>query len=268
MSILNRPVLQFILSSLTLLAPCSLLLAAEDSYFSLSLGGFVTDYDTETRLDSNNNRSIDVDLEDDLGLDSSDSVFRIDGYYKFNPRHRFDFSVFDLSRSATNPVQRGIQWGDKFYSVDTLVESDFDLKVYKAAYTYSFLVSDRGYLGITAGLYVADINITLTDQTLLQAERGDVTAPLPVLGIRGEYELSENWTLRASGEFFALEIDDKFSGSLSDLFIGLDYQLFENTAVGIGFNSVAIDVSLDLSSFAGALDWKYDGGLAYLKFDF
>ncbi len=265
---LNRPVLQIILSSVISLAPCSLLLAAEDSYFSLSLGGFVTDYDTKTRLDSNNNRGFDTDFEDDLGLDSSDSVFRLDGYYKFSPRHRFDFSVFDLSRSATNLVQRGIQWGDNFYSVDTLVESDFDLRIYKAAYTYSFLASDRGYLGITGGLYVADININLTNQTLLQAEKGDVTAPLPVLGVRGEYELSENWTLRASGEFFALEIDDKFSGSLSDLYIGLDYQLFENTAFGIGFNSVAMDLSLDRSSFGGALDWKYDGGLAYLKFDF
>lgn len=265
---LNRPVLQIILSSITLLAPCSLLIAAEDSYFSLSLGGFVTDYDTKTRLDSNNNRGFYTDLEDDLGLDSSDSVFRMDGYCKFNPRHRFDFSMFDLSRSATNPIRLGIQWGDKFYSVDTLVDSDFNLRIYKAAYTYSFLVRDRGYLGITAGLYVADINIKLTNQTLLQAEKGDVTAPLPVLGVRGEYELSEKWTLRASGEFFALEIDDKFSGSLSDLYIGLDYQLFENTALGIGFNTVAIDLSLDRSSLGGALDWKYDGGLAYLKFDF
>ncbi|NKB34873.1 MAG: hypothetical protein GKR91_17395 [Pseudomonadales bacterium] len=243
-------------------------LAAEDSRFSLSLGAFVTDYDTETRLDSAQSRGFDTDFEDDLGLDSSDSVFRLDGYYKIGSRHRLDFSGFDLSRSALNQIQQEIQWGDNLYNINTMVDSDFDLRIYKLAYTYSFLEGDNGFLGVTGGLYIADTDITLTDQTLVQNESGDVTAPLPVIGLRGEYGLTERWKLRASAEFFALEIDDKFSGSLSDVFVGLDYQLFENTSLGFGVNSVAFDVATDKNSFDGQLDWNYRGGLVYLKFDF
>jgi len=223
-----------------LLTPAANLFAAEDPGLSISLGGFITERDTTTRLDSASTPGFDTDFEDDLGLDSSDSVFRLDSYYRFNPSHQIDFSVFDLSRSATNRLQGDISWGGDLYSVDTLVKTDFDLTIYKLAYTYSLWEGDTGYIGVTGGIHVSDFDITLVDEAQSQSNRGDVTAPLPVLGLRGAYHLSDNWTARASGEFFAIELDNNFSGSLSDLYLGLDYQLFDNVGVGVGFNVVSM----------------------------
>ena len=134
--------------------------AAADSVdgdrFSLSLGVFITDRDTEARLDSTIVEGTKTDFEKDLGLDSSDSVFRVDGYIRFSERHRADFSVFDLSRNASKQIERDVQWGDTLYAINTQIKTDLDLSIYKAAYTYSFLNRDAGYLGATAGLYIAD----------------------------------------------------------------------------------------------------------------
>ncbi len=239
----------------------------DDDRFSLSLGVFITDRDTDARFDSSLGDGTDIDLETDFGLDSSDSVFRVDGYFRFNDRHRADFSVFDLSRKNSRQIEREIQWGDTLYTIDTVLKTDNELAIYKAAYTYSFLRRDTGYLGATIGVYVADWKTSLQEENTGSAGVGDLTAPLPVIGLRGEYALSDRWSFRASGEFFFVEYDN-VDGSLVDIYAGFDYSLLNNISIGIGFNSVTLDVDAIKSGFGGALDWRYSGALVFLKFDF
>ncbi len=245
--------------------------AAADSLdgdrFSLSLGVFITDRNTDAELDGSINDGTNINFETDLGIDSSDTVFRVDGYYRFSERHRFDFSVFDLSRSASKQIVKDIQWGDTLFAIDTVVKTDNALSVYKAAYTYSFLNGEDGYLGATFGLYVADSKMRLEEENLGSAEIGQLTAPLPVIGLRGEYALSDRWSFRASGEFFFIEYEN-VDGSLVDFYAGIDYQVLDNLSVGLGVNSVNINVDATDSTFNGALDWRYSGALVFLKFNF
>ena len=255
----------FVVLSLT---ASSDVVAKEDHKFSMSLGLFVTDRHSDTRIGIAGNPSgTPVDLEKDLGLDRSDSVFRIDSYYKFSDKHRIDVSAFDLSRSSNKVIDTEIDWNGTIYPINTTVVGEFDLNIYKLAYTYSFMRRDNGYLGLTGGLYVADIGTRLSADGIGARSGGGITAPLPVLGLRGEYQFSEKWTFRASGEFFALEYD-AFSGSLTDLYAGIDYQLFDNAAIGLGINSVSIDVGVEDTDLTGDLDWRYDGGMLFLKVDF
>jgi opacity protein-like surface antigen len=239
----------------------------EDKY-SLSLGLFVTDRNSDTQIDaSGGSVGTVVDLEDDLGLDSSDSVFRVDGYIRFGEKHRFDFSVFDLSRTSSTMIQKDFEWNGTMFAIDTVVDSTFDLSIYKAAYTWAFLRRDSGYLGLTAGLYVADFGNTISAPNIGERETAEVTAPLPVFGLRGEYDFSERWSFRASGEFFVFEYED-FDGSLYDIYAGVDFQVMDHMAVGIGINSVKMDIGVTKPNASGNLDWQYDGGLIFLKFDF
>ncbi len=90
---------------------------------------------------------------------------------------------------------------------------------------------------------------------------------MPVIGLRGEYDFTDRLTLSASGEFFVVEYDN-VDGSLVDLYLGIDYQIIEHVAFGLGFNSVNIDVDANKSVFSGKLDWRYDGALLFFKFDF
>jgi hypothetical protein len=255
----------FTLLALTL----SSFVAAEESHkFSVSLGVFVNDRESTTTVGVQGNRSgTEVDLEKDLDLERSDAVFRLDGYYRFNDVHRIDFSAFDLSRSSNKVLESDIDWAGVDYPAGTTVDSKLDLNIYKLAYTWSFLRRDKGYLGITGGLYIADMDLLIAVENAGEASGGGVTAPLPVIGLRGEYQFSEKWSLRASGEFFALEYD-AFDGLLTDLYVGVDYQLFDNASIGVGLNSVHMDVGVGSSSLTGDLDWKYSGGLVFVKFDF
>jgi len=242
--------------------------AQDDNRFSLSLGVFITDRSSETSVDAaDGSTGSPVDLEPEFGIDASQSVFRLDGYFKFNERHRIDFSVFDLSREATRQIDTEITWDGIVFPINTIVDSEIDFNIYKIAYTWSFLRREKGYLGFTGGLYVADLGAYLSAENIVDGAGGGVTAPLPVIGLRGEYRFTDKWIFRASGELFGLEYE-AFDGSLVDLYAGIDYRMFEHVAIGLGLNSVKLDVDISDSDLAGSLDWQYDGVLLFFKFDF
>ncbi len=237
--------------------------------FSISVGLFVTNRDSKTQFDAQGTGmdGTEVDVESEFGLDTSDSVFRVDGYYNFNEKHRIDFSWFDLSRTGSKQTQRDINWKETFFPSGTVIDTNFDLAIYKLAYTWSFMRRDWGFLGLTAGLYIADIGTSLSAPTIGTRDGGAFTAPLPVIGLRGKYHFSEKWSFRASSEIFAFAYGD-FDGSLYDTYAGIDYQLFDRWAIGVGFNSVRMNLGVHKENADGKLDWDYDGGLIFLKFDF
>jgi hypothetical protein len=252
---------------LMLAAPCAAQDAATDR-FAISLGAFITERDTVTRVDSTTgNLGTVIQFEDDLGLPSSQTVFRLDGHYRFSERHRLDFSVFDLSRHATQTLDQSVQFGDENFSVASSMNTDFDLSIYKLGYTYSFLRSDKGFLGGDIGLHVADVGLTLRTLTNDPLETNSVTAPLPVIGLHGEYYLSDRWTLSGDFEWFAIEIGD-VKGHLHDLFIGVDYRILDNLAVGLAYNDVSSRIEYSHDAHHSILDWRYDGILLYFKMAF
>ena len=188
----------------------------------MSLGLFVTDRGTQLKVTGDvPDSATDVDLENDLGFDTSDSVLRIDGNFRFNQTHRIDFSAFDLSRSASKQIQRDIEWDGEVYPIDTVVSAGLDLTIYKLAYTWSFMRWERGFVGASIGAYMADIGTSIAANTLSQSSSHGVTAPLPVVGLRGQYAIADKWSLRGSAEFFGFDNGD-FSGNLYDMYAGID----------------------------------------------
>ncbi len=250
------------------LAPLAVAEELGSERFAISLGAFITDRDTQTRVDSNTlGRGTTIVLEDDLGLDSSQTVFRIDAHVRIAERHRLDFSVFDLSRDSTWTIDQNIQFGDEVFLVDTTIDSNFDLDIYKIAYTYSIWWTEQGFLGIDAGIHVADVVESLSAPSAAQFQLQSVTAPLPVIGIRGEYYFTPKLMLAGAAEYFALEYND-YGGRLVDIYLGMDYKVMDNLGLGVAYNYVTVNIDAAKSELSGGLDWGYDGFLVYFKFAF
>jgi hypothetical protein len=234
---------------------------------SIMLGAFVTDRDSEARLDSDSGQGTDIDLEDDLGLDSSMSVARFGGYLWFGRRSRFDMGYFDLSRDASRAIQETIDFGDRTFAVNTVVESEQDLTILKADYTFAVLAKDRGWLGITGGLYIAEMTMSLRQATLGTYESEDVTAPLPLFGLRGDYAINDRITLRGAMQWFGFEAEG-VDGRLTDIYVGADYGFGKRMAVGLAYDRVSMNLGAqDADGFDGRLNWGYDGLLLYFKVD-
>jgi hypothetical protein len=231
------------------------------------IGAFITDRQSTTRLDSGSGDGTEIDLEDDLGLESSASVGRLGGYVWLGKRSRLDGGYFDLSRDSTFPIQETIEFGDETFTINTVIETESKLSIIKADYTFAFLAKDRGWLGVTAGLYIAESSMSMRQATLGQYESEDVTAPLPLFGLRGDYAISDRFTLRGAAQWFGFKSDD-VDGRLTDFYVGADYGFGKRMAVGLAYNRVSMNLgAIDDQGFDSRIDWGYDGFLAYFKFD-
>lgn len=236
---------------------------------SVLFGAFVAGPDTSAQLDSARGRGTEIDLEGDLGLDTTKTVARLDGYFWFSSRHRVDFSVFEYNRDATKRFERTIEFGDRTFLFDRTIDASADVSVVKTAYTFAPIVRERGYFGITAGLYTASVDLGLAERAAGVEESEGFTAPLPVVGLRGQYGITERIALRGSVEVFRLDAGDA-EGRLTDANVGADYSFNDRFALGLAYNYVAVGIDMDEGGdgFQGEIDWGYDGFLLYFKVDF
>ena len=240
-----------------------------DERGGLVLAAFDAGRNTDARFDSasRSGSGSDIDLEDDLGLEHYLTVGRLSGYVWITRRHRIDFSLFDLSREASKTLEKQIEFGDDIFLVSAHVQTSNELKIYKLDYTFVPLSRDRGFLGVVAGLYVARTGMSLSDAARGMAESQQLTAPLPVFGLRGEFAFAKRFTLRGASELFAIDTGD-IDGRLHDSYVGVDYSFGKRFALGVAYNDVSMKVSAEEAGFRGHLDAGYSGALLYFKVDF
>ena len=236
---------------------------------AIAFGAFVTQPLTDVRVDGDTGTGTEVSFEDDLGVDSSTTILRLGGYWWMSERNRLDFSLFSFSREGNRRIDETIEFGDTIFTIDTVVTATSDLDIAKAAYTFAPIIKDRGFLGLTAGLYISQTKLSISAPSVSRSESTDLTAPLPVVGIRGDYAITDRWTFRGSFEWFGIDTGD-VDGTLTDKYVAIDYSFGDRFAAGIAFNDTGLDVDADegAGGFRGALDWGYDGYLLYMKVDF
>jgi hypothetical protein len=234
---------------------------------AISFGAFVSNPSSEARVDSDTGTGTDLDFEDDLGLKSSTTIVRLDGHWWISRRNRLDFSVFNFNRDGSRTIDKTINFGDQTFNVNTVLSSSQKLDIVKAAYTFAPLIRDRGFLGFTAGLY-AQTKLSLSEAALGKFDSEKLTAPLPVIGVRGQYAITDRIMLRGALERFGIAVGD-VSGHWSDFYIGTDYGIGKRFAVGLAYNKVTVNINADGGDhgFRGALDWGYDGWLIYMNMD-
>lgn len=233
--------------------------------WQLSLGSFIVDSDTEVRLDGDTQAGTDVDWENTFG-GGDVTRFRIDGQWRFAERHKARFMWFNSSRSQSRTLKEEINWGDETFPVNARVEGEFDFDVYELAYEYAFLRRDAYEVSGSIGLHYTDLSLSLAAEAAASGgtltadikEEASVGAPLPVIGLRGLWQLPHNFWIDLQAQFFAISIDE-YDGNLQDYKIMATWQPKRWLGIGLGYNRFTVDVDVDADRFNGSLDWTYEG---------
>ena len=219
--------------------------------FKINIGAFfVTDINTTVSLAKTAGivgAGARIDFEDQLGLKDSDTVPRIDGYYRFGKKSRVDFSYWKIDRETTHVIQEEISIGDidPPIQIDETVFTRFDTETLKGSYGFSFYNVPKAELGLSAGLHITNVDLEVTDLTGgAGSEQADAPVPLPVLGFYLRYNISPRWRFLAHSEWFFLKYDD-YEGSLTDVRFNVEHQTFKHAGFGFGFNRIAFDLEAD-----------------------
>jgi hypothetical protein len=230
----------------------------------LSLGAaFYSNFDSTAQIDTSTSVGTVLDLEDFLGIDDDSLVARVDAFYSFSPRHRIDLSLYDIERDGRRAIEDDIQVGPVVIPAGE-VDTQLDTLIVKAAYRYNFVADTRTAIGASLGLHTLGIDLAIESVDFEVSEEFRATAPLPVLGLHGEYALSERWKLLGSTELFQIDLGYA-EGFLADNRLALEHDLFEHVGWGLAFNGFQLDAEVEDSPLVTDLEYAYQGLFLYLR---
>ena len=244
---------------------------AEDSVpekIKIAIGGYsVFRYDSTMSLtDPALGAGISIRPEDTLGVDSRQTVLRLDGYYRFTGKHALSYSWYSISSQGNKTLDEEFDWLDEngdpiTIPVGAKVDTALDYDIFKVAYLWSFHHTDKVELAAGAGLHMTRVGVNLqTDTTSSGTDTRDVstTVPLPVLSFGLSYKVTPKvqWFLKA--EAFALKFDD-WEGLYTDTALGLEYRAFNNIAFGIGLGSNSLKITESASDYKFIYDNRITG---------
>jgi hypothetical protein len=200
-----------------------------------------------------------IDYQKDLGGEDSDTIPRIDAYYRFNERHRIDFTSFSIDRKGERTLAVDLTIGDQdFFASETLF-SDIKYTLYRVGYGYSFYHSPRTELTLTAGLNITEYDLTFALADGSKAESAGVSVPLPVVGLRMGYAITPKWNVRYVSEAFFIDFDDSFRGAIINFELNTEYRLFKHFALGAGIARIGVDAEVDDDDWRGKVTDSYRG---------
>ncbi len=243
--------------------------------FNVSLGGFFVEQDVSLRLDGEGQATgSQIDWEREFGMSDKDS-FRLDAFWRFAPRHKVRLMWFENNRSAASTLTRDITFGDTTFTVDAEVDVSLDQRIIELAYEYAFVQRDNFELAGTFGVHNLSFEAGISGEvtspggggTVDATESGEADGPLPVVGLRLFWHMGANFYLDGVAQFFAVDYED-FSGSLTDLKLGVTWYPFEHFGVGLGYNDFTSRLDVDGERFEGELRLEYGGPMAWVTAGF
>jgi hypothetical protein len=232
--------------------------------FGLRLGGYnIRDANTIMRLDANNVPvGTYIDFQNTLGGETTATVFRADGFYRFNEHHSIGFSWYDLHFTGQRVLTADISWGDQTFTKDTQVNSELRFDIVKLNYQYSVYHNDKVELGASIGFHIDHITAGISAGSS-QAQSQAITAPLPVLGLFADYNFTPRFSAYYNYQFFFFNYQNKVRGGLQDFLFGLEYRLFRNIGLGAAYNRFGANLKVEGDTTTLYLDSNWNGGMLY-----
>ncbi|MGB6378491.1 MAG: hypothetical protein WBG24_17395, partial [Syntrophobacteria bacterium] len=96
--------------------------------WKFALGGYFPSIDTKLKIDGTQIGD-ELDLEG-LGFSDNDSLWRLDGYWRFAQKHRLAFGYYGFERDGSIGISEQIKIGDIVIPVNAFVSTELNLDYY------------------------------------------------------------------------------------------------------------------------------------------
>ncbi len=226
---------------------------------TLTLSGFWAEVDSTARVAGPLGQiGTLLDLERDLGLEESGLRFIGGLGYQFNRRHGIDLSYFDLKRSAEQTLIRDVEFGGDRFDRQAMIESSFDIEIWRLSYAYAFLDRPRHRATAQIGMHFARLDASLNRATGARRASASADAPLPVIGIGYAYRISPRWMLDLRGQIFRLRIDE-IDGSIDNFSAAVAVAPLRTINLFAGYNYYRIDADITKRLWNGQAKVDFKG---------
>ena len=228
--------------------------------FRFSAGAFFIDLDTKTKVESSRlDRGTRISLEDDLGMESSQTDLFLSARYRFARRHSIGVGFLSIERNGDVTLREDIQFGDDFFTINIDVESKFEFDLLQLSYRYVFLSREKFDIAFSVGINSIDYDIALKAFGGAVEGREHEGYPVPSLGLGSRFRFARGWSLGIGAAYFEYSTDD-WEASLFITDIDVEYFPWKHVGFGVGYNRLEIEY-VEEGSDALDIDFIYDGVL-------
>jgi hypothetical protein len=245
----------------------------------LRLGGYLLADQATDILVTKHGLGATINLQDLFKMEEQTQVFRLDGFYRFTPKHSVEFSWYSIKNSSKSDEDINFEWGDENISANGALDTHFNTDIYKVNYVYSFYDSEQMEAGISAGLHVTTIDVGFSGSYNVDGNISDspseeirTTAPLPVIGFRLKYNIMPKLSVKYSADKYSADYFfityENIQGAMSDVLLTLDYRFTDHLGAGIGFNSTRMRLKYEEDDYNLYLQHDVSGGLVYATLTF
>ena len=234
-----------------------------DNQVVLRIGGFYSNSNSSMNVTNPTlGQDFKIDFEEDLKLEESQFLPFFEMIYHFNERHSLNIDWKQLHRTAevvgiTTPFQ--VNFEDKIYDIKAgaKLKTTLNMDIARLGYGYNFYQGNNYSLGLSVGLHTmfiktgfeGDIGACIEQDLVLKCDQlplnkavdESVTAPLPDIGLYGDYEFSPGFRFTAHAQYFYIKLDD-LKGRLIDIRAGVEAEITENWHMTAAFNYYEVDV--------------------------
>jgi hypothetical protein len=247
--------------------------------FDVYLGAYVVSSKINGSLRGTIQNETGIDFSQVFGTDANQTRFRAGALWRITQRQGLRLSYFGNDVTRTRDITREITWGDNTYQAGAQVTAETKFQIYELGYEFSFLATRDYKVSATAGVHVEDFTLRLAGNATITNPDGttqmvngatqsnSVTAPLPVLGLRGDWAATDHLYLDASLQVFKINYQG-IDGNWSDLWLGATWMFTNHFGIGAAFDRWATHTDLNKGAFTGRLNLGYQGGLIFLRASF
>jgi len=244
----------------------------------LSLGAYIIgDNKSLFKVEGHDGVSGAIDLQKVLKMDTDVASLYFDGYYRFTPHHRIEFGYKGIFSSGHASAGAILFPGDHQIDLRGEVNSKFNLQIAKLLYTYSFYHNEDVELGLSIGVHrtAIDFDLGATVGTSGSEFKLVIAPPIPVLGVRFDYNIYPEWDVLFSYDLIALVADvnlpesphiDGISGHMTDMNIATEYRFFDNFSAGAAVNYNNLSFNFIRDDFDVGIDNRIVGFALYGSF--
>ena len=256
------------------LTPTEQLLA--DS-FMVDLGGFIITSSINGSLSgSANTDNQNLDFNKTFGTNGDQTRLRADFMWRITERQAVTFAYFNDDVTRTRTLDQDIPWGDYTFLANAQVSAQTKFNIYQGNYQFAFLNSRDYKVVLSAGIHVDDLTIKLAGNATVTQPDGtvhsasystksnSVTAPLPVVGLGGEWAATPHLYVDASAQFFAYRYQG-IDGNWNLLWVGATWMFSHHFGVGLAYDRFQTNLDLNKGSFNGRLNLGYQGAVLYVR---
>ena len=179
-----------------------------------------------------------LDFEDNLGLTSYITTFRLGGNYNISSKSFLTGSFLVMNRNSSIILTDSVKFGDYKYKANAKFDFLLNFTYLGLNYGYNFIAKHQFTAGATIGLRLFRIRTSgsgsVSDNNHTESASFEETllAPGILFGLNNSVYFLPKLYGRSSMEYFSLKIGD-IKASLFEVKMGLEYYFFKNLGVGI-----------------------------------